>query len=221
MDTTAVRQYVTKMQDAYEQVSDYRCIFKKQERVGGNLLPQETILLKFKKPFSIYMKWIKEPHKGQEIIYVRGWNDNELRAHPGSFPDLTVNLDPNGLLAMRDERHPVTEAGIGYTIKLVTDDFNYAVKHPQDGVKYYNRGLKKVSGRTTRCFEALMPIRSDSAYYAHRAVVYMDTTLALPARVTIYNNSNLLIEDYIYADIHLNVGLTKEDFNPDNPKYDF
>jgi len=209
------------MQNAYNQIDDYQCIFKKQERVDGQLLLQETILLKFKKPFSIYMKWIKEPHQGQEILYIRGWNNGKLRAHPGSFPDITVNLNPTGALAMRDNRHPVTEAGIGQTIQMVSNDYHYAMNHPQDSVKYYNRGTKMVEGRETQCFEAIMPIKEHLPYYAHRAVICIDDSLNLPSRVIIYDNTNTLVEDYFYTKYKLNIGLTKKDFQPDNPNYNF
>lgn len=221
LDSSTVQHYITSMKNAYNQIDDYQCIFKKQERVNGKLLPQETILLKFKRPFSIYMKWIKEPHKDQEILYVRGWNDGKLRAHPGSFPDITVNLNPTGSLAMRENRHPVTEAGIGQTIKMVSDDYHYAMKHPQDSVKYYNRGTKMVEGRKAQCFEAIMPMKEHSPYYAYRAVVCIDDSLSLPSRVIIYDKTNTLVEDYFYTKYKLNIGLTKKDFQPDNPNYNF
>ena len=218
---STAEQYVSQMQHAYEKVDGYTCIFLKQERVDGELLPQETILLKFRKPFSIYMKWIEEPNKGQEVLYRRGWNDGDLRAHPGSFPDITVNLDPTGGLAMRGNRHPVTEAGIGYTIRIVADIVERAATHQEDSVRFYNRGITEVKGRTARCFEAVMPPADDSPYYAHRAVICIDQKLDLPSHVRIFDKSNTLIEEYFYIDIRINPGLADEDFSPENPDYNF
>ena len=66
-------------------INDYRAIFHKQERVEGELLPEETILLKFQKPLKIYMKWIEEPLKGSEALFVQGKYDNKLIAHRGGI----------------------------------------------------------------------------------------------------------------------------------------
>ncbi|MBD3274787.1 MAG: DUF1571 domain-containing protein, partial [Candidatus Marinimicrobia bacterium] len=74
---------IGKMQIAYEDVQDYVCIFNKQERIDGELLPMETVRLKFKKPFSVYMRWIEDPRKGMEVMYVRGENNGKIIAHPG------------------------------------------------------------------------------------------------------------------------------------------
>ena len=67
---------------AYDRVATYTAIFHKQQRVAGRLLPEETVLLKCrKKPFSLYMKWIRAPYKGSELLYVAGWNEGRVRAH--------------------------------------------------------------------------------------------------------------------------------------------
>lgn len=214
-------KFIAPMQKEYRRIHDYTCIFYQQERIDGKLLPQQTIRMKFRKPFSVYMKWIKEPYKGQEIIYVHGWNNGKLRVHPGSFPDITVNLDPNGSLAMKDNRHPVTEAGIGFTIQIVAKDIQTALAHPGDSVQYFDQGQKKVMGREAQCLEAIMPVKSISRYYAHRAVICIDDKWKLPTHVAIYDSTNTLIEEYYYSDIKINPGLTDEDFNPDNPDYNF
>ena len=31
----------------------------------------------------------------REVLYVKGWNDDKIRAHKGTFPDMTVNLRPD------------------------------------------------------------------------------------------------------------------------------
>jgi len=80
------------MEAAYRGVRDYTATLMKQERVKGKLLPRETIAVKFRRPYAIYMKWTGAVKAGQEVIYVRGRNDGKLSAHPGKFPDITVSL---------------------------------------------------------------------------------------------------------------------------------
>lgn len=214
-------KYLDQMTQAYAGVRDYTCIFTKQERVKGNLLPRETIRLKFQKPFSVYMKWITEPHLGQEILYKRGWNNDKMLGHPGSFPDITLSLNPHGRLAMRDNRHPVTEAGIGHTIAIVTRDYRRAIAHPADSVRYVDRGIVRVEGERSRCFEAIVPVAHAADYYSHRAELCINLQTHLPNQLKIRDAENRLIEFYQYLDLKTNVGLTGEDFNPENPEYDF
>ena len=60
-------------------VTSYTAVFYKQQRVFEKLLPEETILLKCKKkPFSLYMKWIKAPTKvggllSTKMLRARSW----------------------------------------------------------------------------------------------------------------------------------------------------
>ncbi len=97
-------------QKAYSNVKDYTAILYKQEWIDGKMKPMETIFMKFReKPFSVYMKWIKNPYKNQEVIFVKGWNKNRIKAHKGSFPDFTMNLDPLGWLPMKGNRHSILE----------------------------------------------------------------------------------------------------------------
>ena len=61
----AVLTLLTQLESSYAGTEDYAAVFQKQERVDGELLPEETILLKFQKPLKVYMKWIKGPHRGK------------------------------------------------------------------------------------------------------------------------------------------------------------
>ena len=71
--------WINEAEAADSSVASYTAVFHKQQGVAGELLPEETILLKFKKPSSFYMRWIKEPYAGSELIYVEGWNQNRVR----------------------------------------------------------------------------------------------------------------------------------------------
>jgi outer membrane lipoprotein-sorting protein len=101
---------MAQMESSYARVKDYTAVFHKQERLEGVLLPEETILLKFQKPLKVYMKWIKDPYRGREALYVQGDYDNKVIAHQGGILGLvTLSLDPRGATAMEGNRHPITE----------------------------------------------------------------------------------------------------------------
>ena len=220
-DPSSIRELVYALDERYAEVHDYRATFYKRERVRGRMLEREKILMKFRKPFSVYFLWLDGKREGQESIYVQGWNNDKIRAHPGSFPDITVNLKPRSSLAMRDNRHPVTEAGIGNVIKLITRDVRRGEARPQDGVRFVDHGYETVHGAKSRCVEAIMPADAESGYYAHRAKICVDQRTELPNRVLIWDHTNTLVEDYAFAGIQVNVGLTDADFDPDNPTYGF
>jgi len=65
--------------------ASYAAVFHKQERVKGWLKAEETVYLKFKKPFKVYMKWIDDPGKGREVLYVDGWNKNRILLREPGF----------------------------------------------------------------------------------------------------------------------------------------
>ncbi len=78
-----------------QRFSDYTALFQKQEVVKVKLIPQENILLKFRKPFSLYMRWLEGPHEGREVLYVREKYNGKLIGHEGGFFGfLKLSLDP-------------------------------------------------------------------------------------------------------------------------------
>jgi len=65
-DKTEVESWLRQAEATLAKTESYTAIFYKQERIQGKLTDEETIFLKFKKPFKVYMKWTKEPYKGVE-----------------------------------------------------------------------------------------------------------------------------------------------------------
>lgn len=222
VDPATIRQYVFEMEKAYERVNDYTTTFHKQERVDGELLPVEQIELKFRKPFSVYMRWTGEVNQTREVIYVEGWNNNKLRAHKGSFPDMTVNLRPDSGMAMQGNRHKITEAHFGHSIGVIARDARLAESRPQDRVRYVDLGERYVYGAKSRCFEARSPkTGAISVYYAARAKVCFDLRTKMPTRIQVWSADGDLLEDYGFENTKINVGLTAVDFDPENADYNF
>lgn len=217
-----LRDEVYEMERTYKaNVKDYTATFHKQERVKGELLPAETVLVKFRKPFSVYMRWTSGDFAGREIVFVKGWNDDKIRAHQGSFPDITVNLKPDSALAMRGNRHPIYDLGFGEAIGHIVRGARLSERRPQDGVLYIDHGESTVYGVRAHCIEAVAPKKKVSPYYSHRAKICIDQKTKMPARITIWDDENQLIEDYGYENTRLNVGLTDADFDPANSNYNF
>lgn len=201
-------------------VDNYTAVFHKQERVEGKLLAAERMQLKFRKPFSVYLKWLKGPHQGRETLYVEGANENRLKAHEGGILNVvTVNVDPNGSRAMKGNRHPITDTGLAKLTQLVKTNVHRGVV--QGEIQARDHGEETVYGRKTRKVEGTFPKEKADQYYCLRAVVNLDRELKVPIRVQIFDREDRMIETYGYEDLKLNAGLTDLDFDPENPAYGF
>lgn len=216
-----IETLLNEAQESYKQIQDYTGIMYKQERIGKKLYPKETIFFKFAKPFKVYMKWIKDPYKGREMIYVEGWNENKIRAHEGGLIGVvSVNLDPKGSMAMKGNRHPVTDMGIGNLLKVVQTNINKAKKNG-DSISVSKVGDEKVFGVDTIKLEAIFPKEKEKGYYCYRAILWVDKEKKLPRKIMVYDWDDQLVEDYAYENLQFNVGLTDKDFDPSNKEYNF
>lgn len=205
---------------ALSKVENYTAIFHKQERVDGKLMEEETILLKFKRPFKIYMKWIEGPYKGRELLYAEGWNKNRMMVRDNGITGImTVSLDPKGTLARKGNRHPVTDSGLENLVKLFRDYMRRGIKEEKIDVK--KGGEEILYGRRTQRIEIILPKEKAKGFYSYRAVINLDIEKKVPIKVQMYNSDNKLIEKYAYEDLRFNPGLTDADFSPQNPEYRF
>jgi outer membrane lipoprotein-sorting protein len=107
-------------------VNDYTMRLVKRELRGTELAPEETIVIKWQRPQRIYLHETAGPREGQEILYAPGWNKNRIKVHKGSFPDVKLNLDPYGNLAMAHSHHPVPEVSVIHLVDLVLDNIHRA-----------------------------------------------------------------------------------------------
>ena len=216
----AVLALLTQMESSYARVEDYAAAFHKQERVDGELLPEETMFLKFQKPLKIYMKWLEDPHRGREALYVEGSDDNKVIAHEGGILGfVTLSLDPRGSIAMKDSRHPITDIGFGHLLKMLRKDIQTAVEHGE--LEIVRIGDEPFHNRPSIVVEARSTPRGERQYYASRIVLHVDKELMLPLGSAFYDDKNQLFERYVYTEVKLNVGFTPMDFSRNNAAYHF
>jgi hypothetical protein len=212
-------EWIEEAQAAYDRVESYTAVVHKQQRVGGKLLPEETIFLKFKKPFSLYMKWIKEPYKGSELIYVEGWNENRVRAHRGGLLRfITRNLDPRHPGLMTGNLRPVADMGVGQLVNTIAVNVRTAIEVGEPG--FSERGEESVYGRRTRILEFVLPGGAGD-YARHRFVINQDIESRIPIRIRVYDQDGQLVENYGYENLDFEARLTDADFDPANSDYRF
>ena len=221
------RQIIGECQTSYDKIKDYTCTFYKRERIDGKLYQPHVIELKARtQPSSLYFKFI-QPNRGREAIFIHGQNDNKIVAHDvgiGRFLAGTMHLDPRGGMAMEENRHPVTEAGLGSMIHLVKERWDQELT-PGESVLEFNNQVK-VGDRPCTLIVSIHP-RKHENFLFHKVKLYVDREHKLPIRFEAYDWPRRpgaepeLLEDYTYADLKTNVGLTEHDFDPANKHYSY
>jgi hypothetical protein len=128
-----LRDALVGLVERLERLDGYSAVVRRQERVGGRLLPEQTLRMKVRhRPLSIYVKNVGVQN-GFEVIYVEGLRDGKLISHPGGLVGLIVpamELDPNSPLAMSQSHFSITEAGLLPAARMLRDDLQRDLDDP-------------------------------------------------------------------------------------------
>lgn len=227
------------LRNMQENVRDYTCVVVKRERIGGELGETEYMFAKVRNeqvvngrvatPFSVYLYFLKpENIKGREVIYVKGHNDGKLIAHEPSNSLLgkfgSVWLRPDGAMAMKGNRYPITELGMETLVRRLIEKGERDRKRGECDV-IFRKGAK-INGRVCTMLEVTHPVPREYFDF-HKARIFIDDELNIPIRYAAYNwpaqqgGRPQLTEEYTYTQVKLNVGLTDHDFDPENTDYRF
>ncbi len=202
----------------FKAVNDYTCRLDKRVKKNGVLHEDLDISAKYKKPKHYYFHWNKGMSKGREVIFVAGKHHDKLVAHPGGILQfITLHLDPEDSLAMKENRHSLKHSGLEKIINLIESNHTLAREKGLDAVRYIGEGL--IDGRSVWMLEGCFP--ENQGFYAHKIIISIDRTVKLPIKISIYDWSGELSEEYAFHDLKINVGLNKNDFDPNNPKYNY
>lgn len=190
------------------ELQDSTCIFLKTERLGRRVTPTQVIELKVRRgPFSVRMRWLEAPHRGREVVYQEGRFDDKLVLRLPAILgfDGIFTFRPAAPEVMQENRHPITEAGIGHITKRLYVQCRQA--RNRGDLRARHLGTERYLGRPTY---KIMRVLEDGGYRYWN----IDTELLLPIRVTTYDARHQLQETYSFKDLQLNVGLTDDDFDP-------
>jgi hypothetical protein len=204
-----------------QQIQEYTCQFKKIENIEGKLRKPELISMKFRATkFSVYLKWVQDPSKGQEAIYVDGANSGKVWVHPSGVLGVLfrkVSVDPTSKDALKHSRRPVTSAGMANMLRVVIPQCEEAKTNGDLKLTY--EGLRDVGGRPTYVFRRVLPQKGD--YPCDVCLIYIDAQYFCCVRTDAYDWNGDLISHYSYVDLQVNPGLKDTDFSPDNGDYGF
>jgi Protein of unknown function (DUF1571) len=203
-------------------VRDYTCTFIKQERIDGDLADQQHIYLKvLQQPFSVYMLFL-QPYAGREVAYVEGQNNNELVVLEGGWKRHMLgkmHLAPQGMVAMRGQKYPITKVGIRNLMSELNQIAKADAQYGECDVT--TRPNIKIDGRPTTLVQIVHPVPRQNFRF-NIARVFFDNQLKVPIYYDAYlwpqqaDEQPPLDVSYAYMNLKINNGLTAMDFDANN-----
>ena len=219
--------------DSFGANDHYTCTFNKQELIDGELSELETIDLRIRhNPFSVFMHW-QTGQEDQEVLYVDGMYDGKLIVQPGGIRGRLVRrsleLDPEGPMAMNASRDPIYRAGI---LELARITLEYHRGYLERGQVYRceMRDDEMLAGRP--CYLFLIEHESPETSPLYRkSFLMIDQELLVPVCVKNFGwpegeidgdvDAETLLEFYTYTNIAIPQQMADAEFDRDNNSYRF
>jgi hypothetical protein len=212
---------VSDARGAHAKMRDYSGTFTRQERLNGSLSAEQVGEMKMRvNPVGVYVRFvIPDATSGMEVVYSGVRHDGKVRYRQAGLAgrkvgSLRLDVDDSKFLA--DNRHPVTEWGMGPTIERVATA-TAREKILNNPVEVYTADYQFANRNVTK-YEILMR-RPHALRYAARMVVFIDKETKLPLRFEAYDEPKgsaiigELIEAYSFTDLKFNTGLGENTFD--------
>ena len=206
----------------------YTVTFQKRERIGGDLRGNEKIEMKVRHTpfFGVYMKW-KVGEVGQQVVYNVEANPDRMAVKFGGRRAFipAMKLDPHGETAMKETRHPVTQAGI----LAMAERIIIHRREELDGkvpVVCTREEDVLVDDRPCYCFRFDYPSQESSPIYRSSRIM-IDTRYHIPLQAinhtwaaegeqsTAELAEETLIEEYMFSQFNFGVEIAAEAFSLD------
>jgi hypothetical protein len=223
------------------EVDDYTATLVKQESIGSVIGEPNEMLVKVQckhrggsvdesQPMRVYLRFVQPANiAGREVIWCEDLHDGKLVAHEaGLMGMLTVRLDPNGMIAMRGQKYPISDIGLTNLLKKLIQRGQQDLENPNVSVTITKN--IEIDGLKCDLIQVRRSQPSGKPDDFSLAEICLDRTRNLPIRYTAYgwpingqaaDTKMPLLESYTYLNIRTNVGLTELDFDPTNPEYQF
>jgi hypothetical protein len=130
-----------------------------------------------------------------------------------------MNLDPQGAVAMRGQKYPITRVGIRNLTAELLRQFEADARY--DECEVAQKADMKIGGRTTTMVQITHPIPRQN-FRAHVARLFFDNELRLLIHYDAYGWPHQqgaqppLEERFTYTNLKINNGYTARDFDANN-----
>lgn len=215
-------------------VRDFSCLLIRRERINGYLRDYEYVWTRVRMrrsdgsrpavPLSVYMEFLKPAqYRGRKVLYVEGQNEGKMLVRNGGrrFSYVTLRIRPDSETAMAESRYPITELSLDTVARRMIEKAEADMRADPAGentnVTFYVNA--RVNDRPCTHIRVVHPQRDENLNF-HVADVYVDDELHVPIRVEGYDwpadpdAEPVLLEEYTFTHLQLNLGLTDADFDP-------
>jgi hypothetical protein len=205
---------------AHAKTRDYSGTYTRQERINGTLGAEQVGEMKVRvSPVGVYVRFARpESAAGMEVAYSAAKSDGKVRYRPSGIAGRKgfLKLDVNDSKFLADNRHPVTEWGMGPIIERIAST-TAREKTLSNPVEVYTADYQ-FAGRNVTKYEILTR-RPHALRYAARMVVFVDAETKLPVRFEAYDDPKAgaaagdLLEAYSFTDLKFNTGVGENAFD--------
>jgi hypothetical protein len=197
------------------ELSSYQVKMSHQERVGDNLNAAEDVVLSIRRnPKAVRIEWREGAHKGREVIYAADSGQGKMHINMADsvIPVPRLSMPPDSPLAMKNSRHPITEAGFDTILANMEKGLARDRGGPGPGGTIRYAGLETPQGLDSPCHK-ITRVTPDHEEW----VVYLDARTYFPALVQANAANGDLLERYVFRDVQPNLAelATPAAFDPD------
>lgn len=177
-------------------VNTYAYRMTKQERVKGELLPEQTIDVFVREvPFSVRLHYVKGPGAGRKLVFNPSVRADEFRVREAGLLSVAgaIWLSIDSSFAKGDSNHNVREAGIGPLLGRLMRDTERS--KPMGGFSMVPEGW---NAQGEYCASYVSPPSSPPFDYA-KTRICTDLSSGVPMKVEGYGPKGELLEKWHFA----------------------
>jgi hypothetical protein len=198
LQATSAEDLIAIGRESVRQLGTYRARVLKQERVGGKLLPAQTIEVTVQAaPRALRLEYVEGPKSGRRVIWTQTRPSEMLVREAGILGLASMWIDLDGRLARGDTNHSVNELGFAPLLDILASDLRKG--RAQGGHVRKDEGF---DARGNYCMIYTAPPGA-KGLYAQQTRLCIDTTIGLPVRIEV-NDRQGFLERYEYTNIRPN-----------------
>ena len=192
-----VEELIARGRKSVESLGIYRERMVKRERVGGKVLPSQTVELVVRtQPFAVRFDFLAGPGAGRRVLYNPLVRADAMRVRESGvlhlFGGIWISIDSS--LAFGETNHKVTDSGFSAIIDQIQADFDKS--KPAGGFSRQDLGWNE-RGRWCMAFTAP---KDATGLRAQTCRICADPVTALPMELEISDRQGFL-ESYLHSDV--------------------
>jgi hypothetical protein len=195
-DLVEIRRLVNQSRETLGKIGTYQVRMSRQERVGDQLQPAEDVVLSIRRePRAVRLEWPDGPNQGREVIYVSGADGGLMHIRMPNALVPRLSLPPDSPLALRNSRHPITEAGLDAVLEKLDETVraHESASLGADQLRY--DGIKQPLPDGPSCHTLVRVTPQGETW-----VVSIDVTSHLPFLVQATAADGGLLERYVFRE---------------------